>query len=339
MGQMLQAVVMGPGRLVFEEVDEPIPRPDEVIVELGACGICGTDRAIFRGDTPQEFPIVLGHEFSGTVVAAGSEVQTLSVGQQVAVDPNVTCGLCSYCRRDLPHLCSRLSPLGIARRGGYAERSAVPERNAHPLPGGVSLEEAALTEPLSCCVRGMQLANIGLGDTVVVLGAGPMGCLLIQVARMEGAASIIVSEPMPARRELALDLGADVVLDAGSDVAEVVFDRTQGVGADVVIEAAGKLATAEAALSLVRRGGTVLWFGVPPASERMQISPYWVNDNEITIRGSFNNPLTFSRSLELIGAGRVKVGPLITDSVPLREMEAALDLNNFPEAGKILVVP
>ncbi len=339
MGRMLQAVAMGPGRLVFEEVDEPKPRPEEVIVELGACGICGTDRAIFRGDTPQEFPVVLGHEYSGTVVAVGSEVETLSVGQRVAIDPNITCGLCSYCRRDLPHLCERLSPLGIARRGGYAERSAVPERNAHPLPDGVSLEEAALTEPLSCCVRGMQLANNDLGDTVVVLGAGPMGCLLIQVARLEGAASIIVSEPLPARRELALDLGADVVLDPSSDVRTAVLDRTQGIGADVVIEAAGTMATAEAALSLVRRGGTVLWFGVPPASKRMEISPFWVNDNEITIRGSFNNPLTFARSLALIGAGRVKVRPLITDSVPLREMEAALDLANFPNAGKILVVP
>jgi 2-desacetyl-2-hydroxyethyl bacteriochlorophyllide A dehydrogenase len=335
---MLQAVAMGPGRLEFEEVDEPVPRPDEVIVELGACGICGTDRAIFRGDTPQEFPIVLGHEYSGTVVATGSEVLTLSEGQRVAIDPNVTCGLCSYCRRDLPHLCSRLSPLGIARRGGYAERSAVPERNAHALPDGVGLEDAALTEPLSCCVRGMQLADIELGDTVVVLGAGPMGCLLIQVARLEGAASIIVSEPMPARRELAASLGADVVLDAGPQVAEAVLDRTGGVGADVAIEAAGKLATAEAALSLVRRGGTVLWFGVPPASERIQLSPFWVNDNEITIRGSFNNPLTFAASLELIATGRVQVGALITDSVPLREMEAALDLANFPDAGKILVV-
>ena len=339
MGRMLQAMTLGPGRLVLEEVEEPVPRPDEVIVELGACGICGTDRAIFRGDTPQEFPIVLGHEYSGTVVALGSEVQTLSEGEQVAIDPNITCGLCSYCRRDLPHLCTRLSPLGIARRGGYAERSAVPERNAHPLPVGVSLQEAALTEPLSCCVRGMQLANIQLGDTVVILGAGPMGCLLIQVARLEGAASLIVSEPLPARRELALDLGADLVLDPGPALEQAILDQTQGIGADVVIEAAGKLATAEAALSLVRQGGTVLWFGVPPASERLQISPYWVNDNEITIRGSFNNPLTFSRSLELIGAGRVRVGPLITDSVRLREMEAALDLSNFPEAGKILVVP
>jgi len=310
-----------------------------VIVELGACGICGTDRAIFRGDTPQEFPIVLGHEYSGTIAAVGSEVQTLTAGQRVAVDPNITCGLCSFCRRDLPHLCSRLSPLGIARRGGYAERSAVPERNAHPLPDGVGLEEAALTEPLSCCVRGMQLANIALGDTVVVLGAGPMGCLLIQVARLEGAASIIVSEPMDARRQLALSLGADVVLNPASDVAQAVSEHTNGVGADVVIEAAGKLKTAEMALTLVRRGGTVLWFGVPPAFERMQISPYWVNDNEITIRGSFNNPLTFSRSLELIGSGRVQVRPLITDSVRLREMAPALDLANFPEAGKILVVP
>ena len=144
---------------------------------------------------------------------------------------------------------------------------------------------------------------------------------------------------MDARRQLALSLGADVVLNPASDVAQAVSEHTNGVGADVVIEAAGKLKTAEMALTLVRRGGTVLWFGVPPAFERMQISPYWVNDNEITIRGSFNNPLTFSRALELIASSRVRVRSLITDSVHLREMEAALDRRNFPEAGKILVVP
>jgi 2-desacetyl-2-hydroxyethyl bacteriochlorophyllide A dehydrogenase len=336
---MLQALATGPGHLSLEDVDDPTPRPDEVIVDLGACGICGTDRAIFRGDTPQEFPIVLGHEYSGTVTAVGSEILTLSVGQRVAIDPNVTCGLCSYCRRSLPHLCTSLSPLGIARRGGYAERSAVPERNAHPIPDGVSLEEAALAEPLSCCVRGMQLAEIQLGDTVVVLGAGPIGCLLVQVARLEGASTIVVSEPTPARRELALSLGADVVLDASSDVAGAIAKRTEGIRADVVIEAAGSLATAELALSLVRRGGTVLWFGVPPVTGRLQLSPFWVNDNEITIRGSFNNPLTFSSALELIGTGRVRVGPLITDRVHLRQLEKALDQTNFPEAGKIVVVP
>lgn len=339
MGTMLEVVALGPGKLLLEEVDEPTPRPDEVIVELGACGICGTDRAIFRGDTPQQFPMVLGHEYTGTVVALGEEVQSLAIGQRVAVDPNVTCGLCSYCRRDLSHLCERLSPLGIARRGGYAERSAVPERNAYPLPESIGLEEAALTEPLSCCVRGMQMANIDLGDTVVVLGAGPMGCLLIQVARLEGASRIIVTEPTAARRDLALALGADIGLDGGEDVVEEVRELTGGIGADVVIEAAGTLGTAEAALAMVRRGGTVLWFGVPPASGRLWISPFWVNDNEITIRGSFNNPLTFSRALELLGMGRVQAAPLITDRVHLREMEAALDLRNFPEAGKILVVP
>ncbi len=336
---MLQARALKVGELVVEEVPEPQYGPRDVLLAVDSCGICGTDRYIFTGDYPVRFPIVLGHEFAGTVVAIGSEVETLAVGDRVTVDPNVFCGTCAFCRRGLVNLCTRLDPLGITQSGGYAQYTAVPERNAYLLTDTVSFHSAALIEPLSCCVRGMEVAGIQRGDTVVVLGAGPMGCMLTQLIRLEGASRIIVSEPNAARRALALSLGADLAVDSGEPVREQVTEATDGLGADVVFEAAGRAITAELALDLVRRGGTVVWFGSCPEADRLSISPFWVNDNEITIRGSFNNPNTHSTALNLVARGRVDLDALVTDVTSLTGLERALDLANFPHAGKIIVEP
>jgi 2-desacetyl-2-hydroxyethyl bacteriochlorophyllide A dehydrogenase len=336
---MLQVNFMEPGRLALETAPEPEPGPGEALVSVACCGICGTDRSIFTGDYPVQFPIVPGHEFAGTVVSVGAGVEELRPGDRVTVDPNVTCDTCAYCRRGLTHLCERLSPLGVVRPGGFAEFARVPERNAYRLPESLSFDAAALIEPLACCVRGMQLAGITAGDTVAVLGAGPIGCMLLQLVRLEGTGHLIVSEPNPARRELALRLGADVAVDAGEAARTAISAATDGLGADVVIEASGRAATAEFALELVRRGGTVLWFGSCAESDRISISPFWVNDNEITIRGSFNNPFTHAPALKLAASGRVQLDELVTDRIPLQTLEAALDLKNFPDAGKIVVRP
>ena len=157
--------------------------------------MCGTDRSIFRGDYAVEAPLVLGHEYSGTVVEIGNEVVGFEIGDRVVVDPNVVDDTCFFCRRGLSHLCSGLSPLGVARPGGFAELSAVPARYLYKLPDGVSLSEAALIEPLACCIRGIDQARVSTGDVVVILGAGPIGCFLIQLARMNGAAVVVSVEP------------------------------------------------------------------------------------------------------------------------------------------------
>jgi 2-desacetyl-2-hydroxyethyl bacteriochlorophyllide A dehydrogenase len=336
---MLQALFSAPGHLVLEEVAEPSPAQDEVLVEVAACGICGTDRSIYRGEYPIGFPIVLGHEYAGTVVGVGSKVETLKVGDRVTVDPNVTCGTCPPCRHGRTHLCTRLSPLGIIRPGGYAQYSAVPERNAYVLTDHVSFAEAAAIEPLACCVRGIDQAQIELGSTVTILGAGPIGCLLLQLAQLRGAATVLVSEPNPSRREIATTLGATVVPGGPEEFRARVLEQTEGLGADVVIEAAGRRVTGELALGLVRRGGIVLWFGTCDPKDMIAISPYWVNENEITIKGSFNNPFTHAPALAMVTAGHVRLAPLLTDRVALTDLERALDLRNFPEAGKILVDP
>jgi 2-desacetyl-2-hydroxyethyl bacteriochlorophyllide A dehydrogenase len=333
------AVFHGPGQITIEDAQELAPAPDEVILKVDSCGVCGTDRAIFRGDSPLEPPIVLGHEYSGTIVATGSGVESREIGERVCVDPNITCGNCVYCRRGFTHLCSRLSPLGITRNGGFAEYCAVPVGYAYPLPDSLSLEAGALIEPLACALRGLEQASVEAGDTVVILGAGAVGCLLLQLARISGAAATIVAEPDVARRARSADFGADITCDSGAEARTVVMEQTEDIGADVVIEASGTIDGARLTLDLVRRGGRIVWFGVYPESQAIEINPYAVNENEITIRGSFNNPFTHQAAVALAASGRVQLSELVSDRIALDQLPPLLDPAAPLPAGKVLVQP
>jgi 2-desacetyl-2-hydroxyethyl bacteriochlorophyllide A dehydrogenase len=334
-----RALFLGPGQLIIEDAEVPVPAPDEVILEVDSYGVCGTDRAIFRGDVPLEPPIVLGHEYSGTIVAAGPEVESPTVGERVCVDPNITCGRCEYCRRGLSHLCANLSPLGIARNGGFAEYCAVPAAYVYPLPVSLALEGAALVEPLACALRGLEQASIEPGDAVVILGAGAVGCLLLQLTSISGAAVVVVAEPDADRRARAVDFGAEIACDSSAETRSIVTERTDGLGADVVIEASGTVDGARLALDLVRRGGRVVWFGVYPQSQMIEINPYTVNENEITIRGSFNNPFTHQAAVTLAASGRIRLNELVSDRVALDQLPSVLDPAAPLPAGKVLVQP
>lgn len=338
---MRQALFSGPGLLQIENVEVPEPTGRNVLVRVEACGVCGSDRAIFVGNPPVSTPIVLGHEYAGVVVARGPDVTTLQIGDRVVVDPNIVCGRCTFCRRGLVNLCSKITPLGIALPGGFAEYSLVPEANAYLVPDSVSFEEAALVEPLSCCVRGIQQAGVQLGDVVVVLGAGPIGLLLAQLGRLRGASTVIVIEPDLQRRALAARLGADIQIDGREPDAlrEAVLSATQGVGADVVIEASGRTSAAAGSLELVRRGGTIVWFGTCPEDDRVAVPPFWVNDREVSIRGANINPFTQQTALTLIERGRIRVAELVSDEIGLDGLRAAIDPAEPTLRGKILVKP
>ena len=335
---MRAAVFTGPGSLELRDLPDPVCASDEVVIEVAICGVCGTDRSIFRGEAPAESPVVLGHEFSGTVIEIGGDVSGFAVGERVAVDPNVVDGTCFYCRRGESNLCSGLTPLGISRNGGFAERSAVPARNAYHLPDTVSLEAGSVVEPLACCVRGIDQAAIRTGDLVAVLGAGPIGCLLIQLARHAGASVILAVEPDAARREHAIRAGADHVCEPPRTTDCLSMLRSS-VRADVVIEATGVTASAQGSIDLVRRGGTLLLFGVYPEVDRLSVSPFRVNEDELRIVGSLNNPNTHQRAIDLIASGRVSLDGFITHQVELPQLEAAFDRGNFPGAGKITIDP
>lgn len=335
---MRAAVLEAPERLQVKSLPDPVPGRDEVLIRVGLCGVCGTDRAIYRDEYPVPHPITLGHEYAGRVEALGAGVTAFAVGDPVAVDPNVVDDVCYFCRRGVDHLCSGLSPLGVARPGGFAELSVVPTRYAYRLPEGMRPELGAQVEPVACSVHGIDQAQVEAGDFVAVIGCGPIGCILIQLARLQGAAKILAVEPNPARRELALSAGADAVCEPGDQVAEAQRLRAQALP-DVVIEASGNPAAASGAFSLVRRGGTVLLFGVYPETARIEISPFRVNEDELRIVGSLNNPHTHQRAIDLLHSGRLDLTELITDVLGLSELERAMDVKNFPNAGKILIQP
>ncbi|MGQ9681763.1 MAG: zinc-dependent alcohol dehydrogenase family protein [Anaerolineae bacterium] len=320
----MQAIVYRrPGVVGVEEREVGVPGPGQVLVRVHACGVCGTDRHIYHGEFPATEGVVLGHEYAGEVVAVGEGVTDLQPGMRVAVDPNIVCGRCRTCRAGKVHLCENLTALGVNYDGGLAEFSLAPRNQLYPFGGGLDWAEAAMAEPLACCLHGSDLAGIQPGMSVLVIGGGAIGLLHVQLARLSGAARVTVSDPLPARRELALSLGADAVLDPCGLSAEQMPAALDG-GADVVIEAVGSPATAALSVQAAAAGGTVIWFGVAAPAAQAALLPHDVYRREITIRGSFVNPFTHSRALALLESGRVQVAPLISRRVPLGDVPAVL---------------
>ena len=333
--------------VVFPEANEivvaecPIPKlgAHEVLVKVHACGICGTDVHILHGEHTVKFPVIPGHEFSGEIAEVTPGVTNVKVGDRVTVDPNIVDYTCHYCRRGEIHLCENLTATGVNYDGGFAEYCKVPSVQAYPVPNDVSLDEAAMAEPLACCIHGIDRANIVPGSTVVLLGAGSIGLILLQLAKVSGAGLVIVSEPDERKRELAARFGAEVLLDPRTDDVQAEVTKLTGVGADTVIESAGRLETAQLAIKLARRGGTVLQFGVVSPDKTFAISPYEVYYKELTIRGSFVNPFTHARAVDMLARKQVEVMPLITHRFSLDDAAKAMETAQSRDAVKVLLMP
>lgn len=334
---MKAAVLFEPGRAPVIDREEPRAGRGELLIRVRRCGVCGTDNSLFKGDYPAHYPVVLGHEFSGDVVEVGEGVDGFVPGSRVTVDPNVLCGSCAYCRNGKGHLCERLSSMGVHRDGADAELTVALASNCYLLPDGLSYEEAAFCEPLACAIHGVDLAGVRLGDTVLIIGAGPMGNLICQCAAHAGAAEIIVSEPVAMRRERAADSGATVVLDPTRDDVEMELRRRSRAGADVVFEAVGLPSAQEGCLSLVKRGGTVVFFGVSPQDATIRVSPFYINENEIRILGSFNNPASTWRALEMMNSGACRVRQLISHEIGLKDFAEVFRLFGTKESLKLMV--
>jgi 2-desacetyl-2-hydroxyethyl bacteriochlorophyllide A dehydrogenase len=336
---MLAAVIETPQRLALKEVPAPEPARGEVLVAVHASGVCGTDLHILQGDYWGDYPRIPGHEFSGVIAALGEGVTGLRAGDRVAVNPNLPCGRCRYCLKGRVNLCTANTAMGVTRDGGFAEYCAVPAALVLPLPGAVSLLAGALAEPVSCCLHGMDRARPQLGDNVAILGGGTIGLILMQLARHAGAAHVVVVEPLGAKRDLALSLGAATALDPvalGDGLADAVRAAAGG-SVDLVIEAAGRQDTAQQALHLVSPGGTVLCFGVCPPEAEVTLRPHDVFFHEQTIIGSYINPFTCTRALELLASGVVRVEPLVSHRLPLTETAEAFALVARGEATKAVV--
>jgi len=261
------------------------------------------------------------------------------VGTRVVIDPNISCGGCWYCRRGLVHLCDHLRALGVDIDGGMAEYSIVPASQMYELPPGFPVEAGAFVEPVSCALHGIDKANIQPGDAVVIVGGGTIGLLMLQLALSSGASRVIVVEPAAHKRELARQLGASDAIDpASADVNAAVFDLTS-VGADVVIECAGRQAAMSQAVGLARRGGTVVFFGVCPIGETIPVEPNQVYFRELTIAGSYVNPFTFSRAIAMLHSGKVRVDAFHIARFSLDEVREALQSQREGAAIKSIILP
>jgi len=336
---MKVALYEGPHTLRVTSKPTPRPKEEEVLVRVEACGVCGTDVHIVEGASRSTPPVVLGHEYVGVIEELGRQVSSLERGQRVAVDPNISCGRCYYCRRGLVHLCTNLKALGVDIDGGMAEYCIVPEGQAYPLPEEMSPKMGVFVEPVSCAIHGIDKANIRAGDTIVILGGGTIGLIMLQLAKHAGAARTVVLEPLEQKRILALDLGASLALDPeAQDVKSAVLDFTR-VGADSVIECVGKPETMELSLQLARRGGTVEFFGVCPIGSRIAVEPNEVYFKELTIVGSYVNPHTFSRSIEVLRSRAVRVDLFPVADFALDDVQEALMRQREGKTFKSIIRP
>ena len=329
---MKAAVIESVGTAVVSEVPDPVPGPHDVVVEVAACGLCGTDLHILQGEFAPSLPLVPGHEFAGEVVGVGGEVTGLAVGDRVAVDPSLYCHSCRYCRIGRNNLCERWAAIGVTTAGGAAQYALAPAANCVRLPEHVRTEDAALIEPLSCAVRGYDVLQSRLGAHVLIYGSGTMGLMMLELAKRTGASSVDVVDINPQRLETARLLGA-----SGYGAGPDELDRPGGW--DVVIDATGNAAAIQDGLNRVAKGGTFLQFGVADYATRVTIDPYRIYNEEITITGSMAVLHSYERAAELFAGGVLDPDVFISDRLPLADYPAALQQFASGTGRKIVVVP
>lgn len=336
---MKAAVFEGEGQLNLKQVPVPgIERDDQVLLEVEAVSICGTDVHIVSVPPGYEATpgTILGHEFVGAVVEKGPRVAHLDVGARVVVNPNDYCGVCTYCQRNLPNQCENIVALGIHADGAFAKYCRVSGQVAHPIAPHVPVGEAACAEPLACVINGTQKVRLQPGETAVVIGAGPIGLLMAMMFEASGVGKLIIAERAPFRIQHARDMGIGRVVDVEEEDVEAVVLEETGIGADVVADMVGsQLAQA---VDLARKGGKVLLFGVN-AQATAHLAQSEITFKELQVLGTWLANATFPEAVRVLESGRLDVGGLITDTVPLDEIHSGLETLAAGEGVKIIVEP
>ena len=330
------------GNKTFAVTDLPTPHagPGELVLRNQVCGVCGTDVHIYHGEPGSADvnpPVVLGHEYSGEVVEVGEGVTGFAVGDHVTVDPNIYCGHCSYCQNGKKQLCPSMEAIGVTRDGGFAQYSRIPASQAFKLEPTVPWEAAAMAEPLACCLHGIDLAGIQVGDKVCVVGGGAIGLLMVQLAKLSGASQIVLSEPNEKRRQVGLQLGANAALDPTRPDAQEAFAQVLDGGANVVIECVGNVPAVKSAFQFAGKGATVLLFSVPKVDATFDLPLFDVYKKELTIKGSFVNPDTHARAVALINSGKVDFDPIITHRFTLDQLPEAIAMQMSDASIKVVV--
>jgi len=334
---MRAAVFKGQGVVVLEDVPEPtVEADDDVVIEVEACGVCGTDLQILNVPPghPADAGVVMGHEFIGRVRAVGANAGDFRVGQRVTVDPDPKCGICGPCRAGRPASCENVRALGIFRDGALARLVKAPADAVFPLSDSPPAAIAALIEPLACVVNGVNKANPRPGESAVIFGAGAIGCLFLAMFKAAGAGPVLVVEPQAARAAVATAVGADAVV-APADLDE----RRRALmphGADIVVDAVGSqfgTAVEHAAL-----GGRIVLFGQNQTA-RPPIHQYTITERSLTVLGSYVTAFTFPTAIRLVETGALNLEPIVTDVLPLDRLSEGLDLLRSGEATKVVITP
>ena len=329
---MRAAIVDRPGEIRVGDVPDPKPGERQVVVKVGACGICGTDLHIADGHfPPTPYPIVPGHEFAGEIVELGADVPPeWKVGDRVAVDPSLYCGYCTPCRSGHGNLCANWNATGDTVDGAFAEYVAVPADTCHRMPDSMTWEQGAIVEPVSCAVHGVRRIGVEAGERFLVVGAGTMGLIMQQLLQRAGA-EVTVVDRNAGRLPRATGLGATAVAEDVSALDGELYDAA--------VDCTGAAPAIESAFDALRRGGRLLVFGVAPAEARVALSPFRIYNDEITIVGSMAVLNSYANALDLVAKGYIDTEALITDTLPLEQYPDALAKMRSGSGLKIQVLP
>ena len=326
---------------ILEIAERPIPeivKADWVLIKNEGCGVCGSDLHILADPPGFEATLgaVLGHEFLGWVVEVGSAVTSIQVGDRVAVNPNMTCGNCRFCKAGQANHCENWTTLGLDMDGGFASYTTAPESALHLVPEDLPFDTAVWIEPLSCVVNGTDKIAIQPAQTAVIIGAGPIGMLHAMMFKAAGA-KVVISDLAPVRLEMAEKIGMDVVINAKTDnLTEVVMDFTNGMGAEVVADAVGS--QFGKAVEIAARGGQITLFGMSEHA-RPEVKQFDITRNELTVYGTFVSPYTFPRAIQILASGVIDPSVLNTMKLSIENMQQGIDAARAGEAVKVVVTP
>lgn len=339
---MKAAIFYGTKNIRVDEVQVREPDRDEVRIRVMACGVCGTDLHIYSGAegaakcTP---PTILGHEFSGVIEEVGYGVTDFHPGDRVCIDPNDMCGACYYCRTGSAHFCEDMIGIGTTTDGGFAEYCTVNQKQVYKMGDEMSFEEGAMAEPISCCLHGIDLSGIKAGDTVMVIGGGTIGQIMLQLARISGASTLILVEPVKEKRELGLKLGADITIDPLTQNIPDILKKQFIQHINVTIECVGLSSTMADAVQYAGKGGTAMLFGLTDPACQIPLAPFDLFKREVSIKASFINPYTYQRAVSLLSSKKINVRDLITDTLRLSDIQRVFTDDTYRRSGKIIIKP
>jgi L-iditol 2-dehydrogenase len=345
---MKAAILYKPNDMRIEEREIPSIGSDDILLKVKACALCGTDIRIYMGTKTKgiHYPSVIGHEIAGVVEACGNSVDGLVPGDAVSICPVIPCGVCYACRRGMDNICMNRSAIGYEFDGGFQEYVRIPgiairQGCVFKAPPDLSFEVASLIEPLACCYNGNRRSRITFGDTVVVMGAGPIGLMHLQLAKLAGAGKIIMSDPIHERRTISLEMGADICVDPQNEnLYDVVMAESRGLGADAVILAIGVPALVNDAFKITRKQGSVNLFAGFPGKGDASIESNIVHYNELNVTGTASAaPWHLDEAMKLVASGKINLEKLISHRFSLDDMDKAFQVLMDGKGIKVVIVP